>query len=48
MPEGVALLVPEGYSRSVGKISFPTDDGLTILENLDVVFCEEGDAVIVA
>ena len=35
-------------SESVGKISFSDDDGLTIFENLDVIFCEEGYAVIVA
>ena len=34
--------------ESVGEISFSDDDGFSIFENLDVVFCEEGYAVIVA
>ena len=34
--------------ESVGEISFSDDDGFSVFENLDVVFREEGYAVIVA
>ena len=43
----VLSLVPGGIPEPVGGIAFADDDNLSILVDFDVIFCKEGDAVIV-